>query len=307
MPSAAERQKAFFEEHGFVVVDLLSPEELSACQAEVRRLHVVAAGEQESTSPSSFQREPFAEGQLDVEGLPVLRKVEGTGELSVVFYGLAQHPKVVETWQNLIGDRDLLLFRSTLMLKPAHHGSAHALHQDSAYWPLRPAGSAIAVSIALTDADASNGCFRVIPGSHKWGLKYWGNITRKPGEDIVTPQAPTDEATLKLSGIDGNGVDKGDVLNSPTPEMLAQQIEVPLRAGQALFFHSLTAHGSDANTSARPRNTALYAAFSPKAEYTAEGSHVYRVIAGLGGPGTEHTMVSSSDARDEAGGASARL
>ena len=71
--------------------------------------------------------------------------------------------------------------------------------------------------------------------------------------------------------------------------------------------HGSAAHGSDANTSARPRNTALYAAFSPKAEYTAEGSHVYRVIAGLGGPGTEHTMVSSSDARDEAGGASARL
>ena len=27
--------------------------------------------------------------------------------------------------------------------------------------------------------------------SHSWGLKYWGNITRQPGEDILTPQAPT--------------------------------------------------------------------------------------------------------------------
>ena len=62
----------------------------------------------------------------------MLRKIERTDDLSPVFHRLARHPKIVSTWQNVIGDEDLLLFRSTLMLKPAHHGSAHALHQDAA-------------------------------------------------------------------------------------------------------------------------------------------------------------------------------
>ena len=44
---------------------------------------------------------------------------------------LAEHPALLRHWQTFIGDEDLLLFRSTLMLKPAHHGSAHALHQVS--------------------------------------------------------------------------------------------------------------------------------------------------------------------------------
>ena len=58
---------------------------------------------------------------------------------------------------------DLLLFRSTLMLKPARHGSRHALHQDVAYWPLEPP-TLVTVSIALSASDSENGCIQVIPG-----------------------------------------------------------------------------------------------------------------------------------------------
>ena len=80
--------------------------------------------------------------------------------------------------------------------------------------------------------------FRVIPSSHRWGLKYWGDITRRPDEDIVTPMKPTDEATKRLAAIDAGEI--GGPGEAPTAEMLASQIEVPLRAGDALFFHSLT-------------------------------------------------------------------
>ena len=56
---------------------------------------------------------------------------------------------------------------------------------------------------------------------------------------------------------------------------------------------ALAAHGSDPNTSPNPRHTALFAAFSPRAEYVpTEGgapSATYRVIAGLGGA-PAHTM-----------------
>ena len=175
--------KEFFDENGYMIVrGCLSPLEVSECAVTIRELHERAArGE-----PGSFGFETLARDQLTADGLPILRKIEQTGELSPVFHRLAEHPTLITAWQNAIGDDNLLLFRSTLMLKPAEHGSAHALHQgacnllllrgfiesltfvlvlsqtDSAYWPLRPAGAAVAVSIALQDADESNGCCKIV-------------------------------------------------------------------------------------------------------------------------------------------------
>ncbi len=103
------------------------------------------------------------------------------------------------------------------MLKPAFHGSAHALHQDSAYWPIDPP-ALVTVSIALTEATAGNGCFKIIPRSHAWGLQDWGRILVRQNESLTERQ-----------DID-----------------LDTQIDVPLAAGSALFFHSLLV--------SRPRN-----------------------------------------------------
>ncbi len=261
-----QEQKAFFESEGYLIIKgLLSPEELTECRTEIQRLHKLAAELEAKGDPaiSHFQREPYAKG-ASMGGLPVLRKIEGTGDFSDAFRRLAAHPKLIKVVQNLIGP-DLLLFRSTLMLKPAFHGSAHGLHQDSAYWPMEPP-TLVTVSIALNDATPENGCFKVIPKSHKWGLQEWGHIARDKGEPLT----------------DRHDVD------------LSEQIEVPLSAGSALFFHSLMVHGSGPNNSPHSRNTALYAYFSPQVRYIPHGSgpreKAFPVVAGLGGK-TELTLV----------------
>jgi ectoine hydroxylase-related dioxygenase (phytanoyl-CoA dioxygenase family) len=236
----------------------LTAGELDECQREIRCLRQRAADLEAAgdLAFASFQREPFA-GDATESGLPVLRKIENTRRHSEVFRRLSAQPMLVATTQNLIGP-DLLLFRSTLMLKPALHGSAHGLHQDSAYWPIDPP-NLVTVSIALNEATVSNGCFLVIPGSHKWGLQSWGRIARERDAPL------TDRDDLDLSA----------------------QIDVPQEAGSALFFHSLLVHGSGANTSPRPRHTALYAYFSPSVRYLpAEGAprtKVFPVISGLDG------------------------
>jgi phytanoyl-CoA hydroxylase len=264
-----QEQKASFEEQGYLVVEhLLSPEELAECQAEIRQLHRVAAEMETRRDPSihDFQREPFAK-DASQDDLPVLRKIERTRTHSEVFRRLAAHPRLVQVVQNLIGT-DLLLFRSTLMLKPAFHGSAHGLHQDSAYWPMDPP-TLVTVSIALDDATVDNGCFQIIPGSHRWGLQEWGRIARDRDEPL------TDRADIDLS----------------------DRIQVPLSAGSALFFHSLIVHGSGPNNSPQSRNTALYAYFSPAVRYrpspNAPRQMTYPVIAGLGGK-EELTLVAEA-------------
>ena len=254
----AEEKRTFFEEHGYLVLEgMLDADEVEACAREIERLHTLAAGlSDEERSRHSFQLEPYAASGAG-QGRPVLRKIERTGKHSEVFRDLAAHPRLLETIRMLIGD-DLLLFRSTLMLKPAHHGSAHGLHQDSPYWPMEPP-SLVTVSIALTDSDPENGCIQVIPGSHKWGAQRWGRITRERDQPLT----------------DREDVDMG------------QCREVPLKAGSALLFHSLVVHGSGANNSSRPRHTALYAYFPPTVRYRpAEGrprEMTFPVVHGLGG------------------------
>jgi len=261
-------QQAFFQQQGYLIVpDLLSRGEVAECQREVQRLHQLAADLEASQDPLSnhFQREPFSSAP-NHNGLPVLRKIENTRALSPCFTQLAAHPRLVAIVQSLLG-ADLLLFRSTLMLKPAFHGSAHALHQDSAYWPMEPP-ALVTASIALDDATPDNGCIKVIPGSHHWGLQEWGHIAQQQ------------EAPL---------TNRDDIDRS-------RQIDVPLAAGSAVLFHSLMVHGSGPNQTDRPRNTALYAYFSPHVRYVpgANGpqSKSFPVIAGLDGA-TEHVLVAS--------------
>ena len=254
----AEGKRTFFEDQGYLVLEgMLDEDEVEACAREIERLHTLAAGlSDEERRQRSFQLEPYADAGA-ADGRPVLRKIEKTGQHSAVFRDLAAHPRLLETIRMLIGD-DLLLFRSTLMLKPAHHGSAHGLNQDSPYWPMEPP-SLVTVSIALTDSASDNGCIQVIPGSHKWGMQKWGHISRDRG------QALTDREDLDMS----------------------QCVEVPLKAGSALLFHSLVVHGSGANNSPRPRHTALYAYFPPTVRYRpAEGrprQMTFPVVHGLGG------------------------
>ena len=261
-------QQAFFQQQGYLIVpDLLSRGEVAECQREVQRLHQLAADLEASQDPLSnhFQREPFSSAP-NHNGLPVLRKIENTRALSPCFTQLAAHPRLVAIVQSLLG-ADLLLFRSTLMLKPAFHGSAHALHQDSAYWPMEPP-ALVTASIALDDATPDNGCIKVIPGSHHWGLQEWGHIAQQQ------------EAPL---------TNRDDIDRT-------RQIDVPLAAGSAVLFHSLMVHGSGPNQTDRPRNTALYAYFSPHVRYVpgANGpqSKSFPVIAGLDGA-TEHVLVAS--------------
>ncbi|MBT3271337.1 phytanoyl-CoA dioxygenase family protein [Candidatus Poribacteria bacterium] len=257
---APQEQKAFFEDQGYLILEgLFTPDEMLECQEEVKRLHDVAATLKEANNPDGghFQVEPYAGDESQADGRLVLRKIENTRRFSDVFLRLAQHPRLVEAVQNLIGP-DLLLFRSTLMLKPAFHGSQHALHQDSAYWPMDPP-TLVTVSIALNDSTSENGCIRVIPKSHEWGLQEWGRITR--GDD----EAATDRQDIDES----------------------QAVEAALTAGSAVCFHSLCVHGSGPNKSPKPRNTALYAYFSPEVRYVGRGTaardRTFPVIAGLDG------------------------
>ncbi|MBD0280358.1 MAG: phytanoyl-CoA dioxygenase family protein, partial [Flavisolibacter sp.] len=90
---------------------------------------------------------------------------------------------------------------------------------------------------ALDDATAENGCLQYIPGSHKWGL------------------LPKPIITGELHGIK-------DFLNDEQKAQFERPALAPVKAGEAIFHHSLTLHGSGENRSNQPRRAFVVNVFA---------------------------------------------
>jgi ectoine hydroxylase-related dioxygenase (phytanoyl-CoA dioxygenase family) len=84
-------------------------------------------------------------------------------------------------WLRLVADPDLLdlaslfvgpdvaLFASHYICKPAGDGRAVLWHQDAGYWPLEPM-RVVTLWLAVDPSTVTNGCLRVLPGSHHHGV-----------------------------------------------------------------------------------------------------------------------------------------
>ena len=127
---------------------------------------------------------------------------------------------VVET---LIGP-DILLHHSKLFQKPAEAGSPFPMHQDWPYFPTLN-DSMIAGIIHVSDATDEMGCLRVYPGSHRLGRIEGANGRQ---QNDVIDQYPIEDATI-----------------------------IEAKAGDVIFFHYFTLHGSMPNRSADTRKTVL--------------------------------------------------
>ena len=119
------------------------------------------------------------------------------------------------------------LWNSSFFAKPAHNGRATPWHQDGEYWPIRPVATCT-VWIAIDDANSTNGCLKLIPGSHK------------KNELLVHETNPDPNLTLNQ-----------EVLSSEFDE--SRSVELVLKAGQMSLHDVRMVHGSDANTSPHPR------------------------------------------------------
>ncbi len=226
---AVERPKTFraitpeqsehYQEQGYIIVrDLFAPSEVREMLAECDAIH---RGDYGELFQGSAQIEPeFAEAaKKDPEVAKLARKFSAVVERSVIFRKYLLKEKLVNVIRDLLGP-DLLLFRDILMMKPAKIGSKMPWHQDSNYWPIRPT-DLCSVWTALDEATLENGCMRVVPGSHKL--------------DLITPKQQG--ATFLLDEqIDFNRV-----------------VDVPLKPGSSLFFHSRLLHGSEPNRSDKSR------------------------------------------------------
>jgi hypothetical protein len=132
--------------------------------------------------------------------------------------------RLVDIAQRFIGP-DIALFASHYISKPPFDGQPVLWHQDSAFWPLEPM-EVVTLWLAVDHSTPSNGCLRVIPGSHTGDTEAMRDV---PDIDSVLGQeiaVTVDEAAA---------------------------VDIVLRPGDVEVHHPRIVHGSNANTSPHRR------------------------------------------------------
>ncbi|SVA49173.1 uncharacterized protein METZ01_LOCUS102027 [marine metagenome] len=146
-------------------------------------------------------------------------------------YGLAARSrKIVDIAEALIGE-PVYHFQSKLTAKDPYVGGAWEWHQDYGYWYyngcLEP--KMLSFMIALDRTDASNGCLKLVRGSHQLGRLDHVQVT--PEQNTADPER--------------------------IEHILASHevVDCVLDPGDAVVFHGNTLHCSDQNRSANRRWT----------------------------------------------------
>ena len=80
---------------------------------------------------------------------------------------LTHMSEILDEVEQVIGP-DIMLWSSSFFIKDPGSKSYVSWHQDSTYWGLKPL-EIVTAWMAFTPSNPSNGCMRVIPGSHRRG------------------------------------------------------------------------------------------------------------------------------------------
>ena len=160
-------------------------------------------------------------------GSQTIRVIEPFHHLDPVFDGLVQDPRIVTPICGVLGVDRVALWTDKLNLKRPREGSGFRWHQDSPYWShvCQHCDRLPNVMVTLDDADRENGCFRLIPGSHRKGF---------------------------LPGLD-DGSRLGPLFTNPASFDEKSQWLAEVPAGSLVVFDAHMVHGSEPNFSDRSR------------------------------------------------------
>lgn len=215
-----DSQARQFVDDGFVVVEnLVSEAERGAISAEIPKF---ARNEYRVTNPVEL---PV--GATDDEAMRQILAIHFPHFVSPIMRNVMQHPGIVDVLRNVTAahlahwDGSVKGMQSMLFAKPPGL-QGQAWHQDERFIPTRDR-SLIGAWIALDDANVTNGCLWVLPGSHRHGYLWPTRAHGRPDEFDSSDEA---------YGFD---------------DFAAVAVEVP--AGSVVFFNGYLLHRSLRNRS----------------------------------------------------------
>jgi hypothetical protein len=159
-----------------------------------------------------------------VAHIPLREGVEDGAPDGDRIFSIATSAEVLGYVEQVLGP-DVVFWGSSIFAKPAGVGKKVQWHQDSRWWPMRPLVTCT-MWIAIDETTPENGCLRYIPGSHAWE---------------VMPHLDQVEQGLLGSSIDEAAIDQSSAR------------DVLLKPGRFSLHQANLVHGSEPNSSPRPR------------------------------------------------------
>lgn len=234
-------QIAGFKANGFVNGgEILNNEEVEILRSELMR--VIADREKADVL------QPVLIRNLARDDNAPVWQIVNIWEASQPFKRLLSHPKIVEGIAQLTEATELRIWHDQVQYKPAEIGGVTMWHQDAPLWPIIAPMTEVTAWVALDDADETNGCMSMVPGSHLWGNHI----------DFLRSLRNYEAMPASYQGREINVV------------------RCPVRKGEVHFHHALTWHGSHANTSGRPRRAIALHYMTQDTRYVASGQHVMK-------------------------------
>jgi non-heme Fe2+,alpha-ketoglutarate-dependent halogenase len=138
---------------------------------------------------------------------------------------IVHHPAILDAVEDLLGP-DLLVWGSVIFLKEPASDAFVSWHQDATYQGLEP-NEGLTAWVAITSSTVKSGCMRIIPGSHRGGLRTHHD---RFGEDNVLTRGQT--------------IDQIDA---------AKAVDVELAPGEFSLHDTRVVHSSQPNRSGERR------------------------------------------------------
>ena len=220
----SEEQIAFFHEHGYVAgPKILTDRRIDQLRDELATLTVPGHPGSEFWYEYNSNESPDP-GRILFHAL-------GAWRITPAFHDVLWNAAFTTPASQLLGGA-VRFWHDQLFCKPAMHGGVVAWHQDYSYWTRTQPMAHLTCWIGLDDSTIDNGCVHYVPGSHRWNL-------------------------LPITGLAGDMDAIRNVLNSEQWQQFNRHVPVELKAGECVFHHPLTIHGSFENRTANPRRAVV--------------------------------------------------
>lgn len=218
-PILTNQQLADYEELGFVhSIPILSEEEVGHYRTEVERTCQAIGGR--------------------------VTRLDGVHLFFRWAWELSTHPRLLDCLEQVLGP-NILLKSTRLFYKIGHSASFVGWHQDGITERVEDA-RAPAVWLGLTAATVENGCLRVVPRSHRFGL-----LEHESNPDLdPLPGADTSAQAQSWSWLHRDEL-SGRITRVPAE--LNSRCDLVMRPGEMSIHHPVILHGSNPNSSPESR------------------------------------------------------
>ncbi len=223
-----------YRRDGFVVIPgLVSAEDIQELEAHIEDLKHGRLPQQRPDAPEADRLPKPAEHLSPLEKAQAVARIHMLHRQVPLHERYMLHPRVLDVLETLIGP-DVLALQTMLFLKPP--GSpGQGWHQDTFYIPTHP-DTLIGAWIAIDDCDEYNGAMWMAIGSQVEPVyppvaEHWYGDRQIRDIPEVRSVSDTDDAKNQLSPIANR----------------YQQVLVPAKAGDVVFFHGHVLHRSKQN------------------------------------------------------------